>query len=72
MPVWGELELAWRLRRPRAAAPWLVVTGTNGKTTTTLMLESMLRAAGLRTVAVGNIGVSLVDVVMAEPPTRAP
>ena len=63
-PVWGELELAWRLRAPQNAAPWLVVTGTNGKTTTTLMLESMLRAAGLRTVAAGNIGHSLVDVVM--------
>lgn len=62
--VWGELELAWRLRAPDAAAPWLVVTGTNGKTTTTLMLESMLRAAGLRAVAAGNIGHSLVDVVM--------
>lgn len=63
VPVWGELELAWRLRGP-GAAPWLVVTGTNGKTTVTLMLESMLRAAGLRTAAVGNIGVSLVDAVM--------
>ncbi len=66
LPVWGELELAWRLRPAVGAAPWLVVTGTNGKTTTTLMLESMLRAAGLRTVAAGNIGVSMVDVVMAE------
>ena len=65
VPVWGELELAWRLR-PSSAAPWLVVTGTNGKTTTTLMLESMLRAAGMRTVAAGNIGVSLVEVVMGE------
>lgn len=64
VPVWGELELAWRLRHADTAAPWLVVTGTNGKTTTTLMLESMLRAAGLRTVAAGNIGHSLVDVVM--------
>ena len=63
VPVWGELELAWRLRGPDAA-PWLVVTGTNGKTTTTLMLESILRAAGLRTASVGNIGVSLVDAVM--------
>jgi len=61
--VWGELELAWRLRKPDAAA-WLCVTGTNGKTTTTLMLESMLRAAGLRTVSAGNIGSSLVDAVM--------
>jgi UDP-N-acetylmuramoylalanine--D-glutamate ligase len=66
VPVWGELELAWRLRPAAGAAPWLVVTGTNGKTTTTLMLASMLRAAGLRTVAAGNIGVSMVDVVMGE------
>ncbi|MDO8731756.1 MAG: UDP-N-acetylmuramoyl-L-alanine--D-glutamate ligase [Actinomycetota bacterium] len=64
IPVWGELELAWRLRAPEGAAPWLVVTGTNGKTTTTLMLESMLSAAGLRAVSAGNIGNSLIDVVM--------
>jgi UDP-N-acetylmuramoylalanine--D-glutamate ligase len=63
IPVWGELELAWRIRGADAA-PWLLVTGTNGKTTTTLMLASILRAAGLRTAAVGNIGVSLVDAVM--------
>jgi UDP-N-acetylmuramoylalanine--D-glutamate ligase len=63
VPVWGELELAWRLRGDDPA-PWLTVTGTNGKTTVTLMLESMLRAAGLRTAAVGNIGVSLIDAVM--------
>lgn len=65
-PVWGEFELAWRLRPAEGAAPWLYVTGTNGKTTTTLMLESILRAAGLRTVAVGNIGVSLIDAVVAD------
>jgi UDP-N-acetylmuramoylalanine--D-glutamate ligase len=63
MPVWGELELAWRVRHPESA-PWLFVTGTNGKTTTTLMLAAMLRAAGLRTDAVGNIGVSLVAAVL--------
>ena len=64
LPVWGELELAWRLRDPESAAAWLCITGTNGKTTTTLMLESMLRAAGYRTCSAGNIGQSLVDVVM--------
>ncbi len=63
VPVWGELELAWRLRDPEHAADWLVVTGTNGKTTTTLMLESILRAAGAATVAAGNIGNSLVSAV---------
>jgi UDP-N-acetylmuramoylalanine--D-glutamate ligase len=62
IPLWGELELAWRLRREDAAS-WLFVTGTNGKTTATLMLESMLSAAGKRTAAVGNIGVSLVEAV---------
>ena len=67
VPVWGELELAWRLRDPDSAAAWLCVTGTNGKTTTTLMLESILRAAGYRTAAAGNIGTSLVDVVMHDP-----
>jgi UDP-N-acetylmuramoylalanine--D-glutamate ligase len=59
--VWGEPELAWRMRAP-GAAQWLVVTGTDGKTTTTLMLEAMLRAAGLRTASAGNIGTALVDV----------
>lgn len=64
IPVWGELELAWRLRGTSGAAQWLCVTGTNGKTTSTLMLESMLRASGARTTAAGNIGNPLVDVVM--------
>ena len=66
IPVWGELELAWRLRDPENAAAWLCITGTNGKTTTTLMLESMLREAGYRTASAGNIGTSLIDVVMHE------
>ncbi|MCZ1010451.1 UDP-N-acetylmuramoyl-L-alanine--D-glutamate ligase [Streptomyces lydicus] len=63
--VWGDVELAWRLRGPDAA-DWLAVTGTNGKTTTVRMLASILEAAGLRTAAVGNIGVPLVDVVLGE------
>ncbi|MGW2201939.1 UDP-N-acetylmuramoyl-L-alanine--D-glutamate ligase [Streptomyces sp. NPDC001774] len=63
--VWGDVELAWRLRGPDAA-PWLAVTGTNGKTTTVRMLASILQAAGLRTAAVGNIGVSLLDAVLGE------
>ncbi len=61
--VFSEPELAWRLRGPDAA-PWLAVTGSNGKTTTVTMLADMLRAAGLRAAALGNIGEPLVDVVM--------
>ncbi|MDQ1039232.1 UDP-N-acetylmuramoylalanine--D-glutamate ligase [Streptomyces sp. V3I8] len=64
--VVGDVEIAWRLRGHdgRKAAPWLAVTGTNGKTTTTRMLASILAAAGLRTAAVGNIGTPIVDVVL--------
>ncbi|MEU6116447.1 UDP-N-acetylmuramoyl-L-alanine--D-glutamate ligase [Streptomyces sp. NPDC047117] len=61
--VIGDVEVAWRLRGPDSA-PWLAVTGTNGKTTTTQMLASILAAEGLRTAAVGNIGTPIVDVVL--------
>ncbi|QTE30658.1 UDP-N-acetylmuramoyl-L-alanine--D-glutamate ligase [Pengzhenrongella sicca] len=65
IPVWSEVELAWRLRVPRAGgagpAPWLAVTGTNGKTTTVGMLESILAAAGERALAVGNVGTPVVQ-----------
>ncbi len=63
LPVWGEVELAWRLRGPDAA-PWLCITGTNGKTTTVQMLDAILRAAGLRSAAVGNVGRPVVEAVM--------
>jgi UDP-N-acetylmuramoylalanine--D-glutamate ligase len=65
--VIGEVELAWRLRG-ESSAPWLAVTGTNGKTTTVRMLASVLRAAGLRTVAAGNVGLPLLDAVLAPEP----
>ncbi|MFD9716974.1 UDP-N-acetylmuramoyl-L-alanine--D-glutamate ligase [Streptomyces sp. NPDC059076] len=66
--IWGDVELAWRLRglHGRKVAPWLAVTGTNGKTTTVRMLAAILEAAGLRTAAVGNIGVSLLDAVLGD------
>ncbi|MFE0603798.1 UDP-N-acetylmuramoyl-L-alanine--D-glutamate ligase [Streptomyces sp. NPDC058892] len=51
---------------PGEPAAWLAVTGTNGKTTTTQMLASILKAAGLRTAAVGNIGTPIIDVVLGE------
>jgi UDP-N-acetylmuramoylalanine--D-glutamate ligase len=66
VPVWGEVELAWRLRDP--AVPWLGVTGTNGKTTAVQMLASILRAAGHRAVACGNVGLPVLDAALADPP----
>ncbi|HJU57839.1 MAG TPA: UDP-N-acetylmuramoyl-L-alanine--D-glutamate ligase [Actinomycetota bacterium] len=52
LPVWGELELGSRLAR----VPYLAVTGTNGKTTTSGMLTACLRASGIDAIACGNIG----------------
>ncbi|MFI5985727.1 UDP-N-acetylmuramoyl-L-alanine--D-glutamate ligase [Streptomyces sp. NPDC051555] len=65
--VVGDVEIAWQLRGENAP-PWLAITGTNGKTTTTQMLASILRAAGLRTAAVGNIGTPIIDVVTGADP----
>jgi UDP-N-acetylmuramoylalanine--D-glutamate ligase len=64
VPVWGDVELAWRLR-PVGAAPWLVVTGTNGKTTTTEMLHAILTAEGFSCAVAGNIGPPILDAVLA-------
>lgn len=60
--VIAEPELAWRLQ-DHPGPPWLVVTGTNGKTTTVGMLASILDSAGLASIATGNIGLPLVEVV---------
>lgn len=71
LTVWSEVELAWRLRGPRpdgTFAPWLTLTGTNGKTTTVGMLESILTAAGERAEAVGNVGTPIVRVATRRGP----
>ena len=67
VPVWGDVELAWRLSRD-TGTDWLVVTGTNGKTTTTEMLGAMLAESGRHASTAGNIGTPILDVVRAVPP----
>ncbi|GAA3901224.1 UDP-N-acetylmuramoyl-L-alanine--D-glutamate ligase [Microbacterium invictum] len=66
--VWGDVELAWRVRdkvrRPDGRpADWVLITGTNGKTTTTQLTATMLVAGGLRAAPCGNIGVPVLDAV---------
>ncbi|RUR00818.1 UDP-N-acetylmuramoyl-L-alanine--D-glutamate ligase [Labedella endophytica] len=64
LPLWGDIELAWRVRdKAGTPAEWLLVTGTNGKTTTVQMTASMLVTAGLRAAPCGNIGVPVLDAV---------
>jgi UDP-N-acetylmuramoylalanine--D-glutamate ligase len=60
--VIGDVELAWRVAENPT---WLAVTGTNGKTTTVGMLESILTSAGLDAVACGNVGLPVIDAVRA-------
>ncbi|WFP15505.1 UDP-N-acetylmuramoyl-L-alanine--D-glutamate ligase [Citricoccus muralis] len=70
IPIWGDVELAWRVRTRggKKTAEWIVLTGTNGKTTTVTMVESMLRAAGLEAVACGNVGTPLLDALRRPEP----
>lgn len=62
--VWGDVELAWRVR-DKVARPteWLLVTGTNGKTTTTQLVAAMVAASGRSVAACGNIGLPVLDAV---------
>jgi UDP-N-acetylmuramoylalanine--D-glutamate ligase len=55
----GELELAFRF----CSKPVIAITGTNGKTTTTQLVELMLQRAGVRTIACGNIGMPFCEAV---------
>ena len=59
----SEVELAYRLAR----CDFLAVTGTNGKTTTTSLLASILKEAGITTAAAGNIGFPLIDAIGSVP-----
>lgn len=63
-PIWGDIELAWRVRDKVAPpAEWVLVTGTNGKTTTTQLAATMLQEDGRRVAPCGNIGVPVLDAV---------
>ncbi|MEO1294286.1 MAG: UDP-N-acetylmuramoyl-L-alanine--D-glutamate ligase, partial [Cyanobacteria bacterium J06636_16] len=59
--VIGETELAWRSLSDR---PWVGITGTNGKTTTTALTAAIFQAAGLHAPTCGNIGYAVCDLAM--------
>src|ERR1043166_660381 len=58
-PVLSELELAYRF----CLCPVIAITGTNGKTTTTELIDAMLQSCGKRSVAAGNNGNAFCDAV---------
>ena len=63
VPLRTEIDLAydWEQARPGGPRPMLAVTGTDGKTTTTLLATAMVDASGVSAVAAGNTEVPLVS-----------
>lgn len=61
--IMSEVEFAWR--ESAADSRWVAITGTNGKTTTTAMTEHLLKVAGMKARAVGNIGDTCIEAVSA-------
>jgi UDP-N-acetylmuramoylalanine--D-glutamate ligase len=59
----GEMELAWRNLQ---SCPWIAITGTNGKTTTTALIGAIFQTAGLNAPAFGNIGYAACEVALLE------
>lgn len=57
----GETELAWQHLKP---CPWIGITGTNGKTTTTALIAAIFQAAGRHAPAFGNIGYAACEVAL--------
>jgi UDP-N-acetylmuramoylalanine--D-glutamate ligase len=68
VPIVSEVDVGWAAL---SAANYAVITGTNGKTTTTALTAHLLQSAGLRAVAAGNIGEPLSAVALAPPPAPA-
>ena len=67
IPLLNEIDVAWEIKQQVAPEQkWLAVTGTNGKTTTVELTESIFKAAGLNAFACGNVGTPAIDAVTSE------
>lgn len=68
IPVIGELELAYivsRMQESTAKSGFIAITGTNGKSTTTMLVYEMMKNAGFGTLLGGNIGIAMTDEIIA-------
>ena len=61
----SEIDLAWKVKQQICPNQrWIALTGTNGKTTTVQMLESMLIESGINAKACGNLGYTAIEAVV--------
>ena len=69
LQILNEVDLAWQIRSEVAPGQkWLALTGTNGKTTTVEMTAKILQTAGLKAVACGNVGDTVIEAVDRKDP----
>jgi len=66
IPVWSELELAWRLLSKEEQNRTIAVTGTNGKTTVVTLIGKIFNDSGKNCIVCGNVGLPLIDTINAE------
>ena len=69
LQILNEIDLAWQIRTELSPGQkWLALTGTNGKTTTVEMAAKILQTAGLKAVACGNVGDTVIEAVDRKDP----
>jgi UDP-N-acetylmuramoylalanine--D-glutamate ligase len=69
LEILNEIDLAWQIHTEVAPGQkWLALTGTNGKTTTVEMVAKILQTAGLKAVACGNVGDTVIAAVDRKDP----
>jgi UDP-N-acetylmuramoylalanine--D-glutamate ligase len=67
--ILSEIDFAWQVKQVLAPSQkWIALTGTNGKTTTIKMVESIFKAANINGVACGNVGETVIASVCAKKP----
>ena len=69
LQILNEIDLAWQIRTDVSPGQkWLALTGTNGKTTTVEMVAKILQTAGMKSVACGNVGDTVIEAVERKDP----
>jgi len=69
VPIISEIDLAWLVKSDTAPSQkWIALTGTNGKTTTIQMVQSIFESAKIHGIACGNVGEPVISVLMSETP----